>query len=69
MKNNIKKLRQRSKLSQAQLGKLLGVSQVSVGLYERGIREPSLLTIKNMTKALNCTPTELFPVLDVKHNG
>ncbi len=67
--NKLREHRIKSHLSQDKLGKLVGTTQGTIGLYERGQREPSLLMISKLSKALNCTPTELFPILDVKHNG
>lgn len=63
MENNIQKYRQASGLSQSQLGSRLGVPQGTVGNWERGLREPSLDTIKKLADALNCKPTDLYPVL------
>lgn len=63
MSNYIQKYRLASGLSQSQLGKLLGVPQGTVGNWERGLREPSLDTIRKLAEALNCKPTDLYPVL------
>lgn len=63
MKNHIKEYREQAQLSQQKLGEMLGLTQASIGLYERGLREPSLDTIKKLAMVLNCKPTDLFPVL------
>lgn len=44
----IKSLRKEKALSQAQLGKLLGVSKVSISGYEKGNRVPSMSTLLKM---------------------
>lgn len=64
MRNNIQKYRTALGLSQSHLGKVVGVRQGTVGNWERGLREPSLATIKKLAKALNCKPTDLYPVLE-----
>lgn len=61
--NKIHEFRKKAKISQKRLAKHLGVSQTSVSLYEKGLREPSLDTIKKLADALNCKPTDLYPVL------
>lgn len=62
--NKIKTFRKKAKISQKKLSEYLGVSQISVSLYERGLREPSLATIKKLATALNCKPADLFPLLE-----
>lgn len=42
--NRIKELREKNKISQADLAKYLGVTRQSISLYERGDREPKLET-------------------------
>lgn len=49
----IKRLRKDKLLSQAQLGKLLGVSKVSVSGYENGNRIPSTDTLVKMVDVFN----------------
>ncbi|WP_460029408.1 helix-turn-helix domain-containing protein [Mannheimia haemolytica] len=62
--NKIKTFRKKAKISQKKLSEYLGVSQISVSLYERGLREPNLATIKKLAEALNCKPADLYPVLE-----
>lgn len=64
MKNQIKIYREKAKLSQQKLAEKIGVTQGTIGLYERGLREPNIETIAKLATALNCKPTELFPVLE-----
>ena len=44
----LKELRKENKMSQNDLGKLLGVSKVSVSGYEKGTRNPSLEILNGM---------------------
>lgn len=48
----IKKARKETKLTQRQLGKKLGVSNVMVSHYELGARKPKIETVKKFAKAL-----------------
>ncbi|OOH89511.1 hypothetical protein BMT54_06355 [Pasteurellaceae bacterium 15-036681] len=63
MKNHIRKYREQLKLTQHELGKQLGVTQATIGLYERGLREPNFEMTKKLATALQCSPADLFPVL------
>lgn len=49
----IKRLRKENLLSQEELGKLLGVSKVSVSGYEKGSRVPSMNTLIKLLDAFN----------------
>lgn len=49
----IKSLRKEKMLSQNQLGKLLGVSKVSVSGYENGTRVPSMNTLIKLVDVFN----------------
>ena len=49
----IKRLRKEKMLSQDQLGKLLGVSKVSVSGYEKGTRNPSTDILSKMVDIFN----------------
>lgn len=49
----IKRLRKEKLLSQNQLGKLLGVSKVSVSGYENGTRVPSMDTLVKLLDVFN----------------
>ena len=44
----LKELREEKGLTQAELGKILGVGATCIGKYERGEREPSFSTLKEM---------------------
>lgn len=49
---NIRKIRKSKKMSQSELGKLLGVSQAMVAQYENGTRIPKKETIRRIAYAL-----------------
>lgn len=56
----IKKLREKSGLSQIELAKLLNVTQGAVSQWETGITMPSVKVLLNMSSAFNCTVDELL---------
>lgn len=67
MKNKVlqfgKKLREvrlKKKLSQGDIARILGVHRSYISGLERGRRNPSLLTIQKVAKALNISPKELL---------
>lgn len=49
---NLKLQRQKKNLSQEELGKLIGVTGVTIMRYEKGLREPKLETVKALANAL-----------------
>lgn len=58
--NKIKKFRLKEKLTQEDLGQLLGVTGRAIGLYERGEREPRLQTAKQLADLFGTTIEDLF---------
>ena len=56
----LKALRTDAKLNQVALAQLLGVTQVTVSLYESGRREPNLDDLMNICERLNTSPNELL---------
>ena len=56
----IRYIRKRRKMSQAQLAETAGISNNFVGLIERGERFPSLETVDHIAKALKTDLKELF---------
>lgn len=55
----IREYRKKSGLTQKELGEKLGVSNVHIGQYERGLRNPRLPQLKKIADALNI-PFELL---------
>lgn len=68
-KDKLKSVRKSKNLTQADLGKLLGISQALVGQYESGQRRPKPETIKRFADALNVNYSDLSdptPLFDSK---
>ena len=55
-----KKARVSTGLNQASLAKILGVTQVTISLYESGKREPNLDDLMTIAEKLGTTPNELL---------
>ena len=51
MENHLKSIREAKKMSQETLGKMLGVSKVSICGYETGTRTPNM---SNFLKLIEC---------------
>lgn len=56
----IREIRLRKQLSQGDIARTLGVHRSYISGLERGMRNPSLLTIKKIAKALRVKPKELL---------
>ena len=51
--NTLRKLRKENKLSQAELGKILNLSQRTISSYENGERFPDEITLNNIADYFN----------------
>jgi len=58
--NFIKERRQKMGLTQEDISKKLGISQVAYGRYELGLREPNFSLIIKISEVLNFKPGEFF---------
>lgn len=58
--NRVKEIRLKNNLSQGKLAKILGVHPTYISGIERGLRNPSLMTMEKIAKALNVTIDELI---------
>lgn len=58
--NRLRELRKNKKLTQAELGKLLGVTKASICCYEKGSRTPNIETIVAMMALFNVTSDYLI---------
>lgn len=58
--SRLKERREDKNLTQLQLGKLINVSDATINRYERDLREPSIETIKLLSKVLDCTTDYLL---------
>lgn len=56
----LKELRQRKGMTQADLARIVGVTQSLVAQWERGASMPSAAKLPEIAKALDCTIDELF---------
>lgn len=57
----IKKARKSKGLTQKDLGNLLGVSEVMIGQYERGVRNPKIEMLSRISTALDIPFSSLLP--------
>ena len=53
-------VRERRRVSQAQLAERLGVSKMAVSHWERGQQVPSVARLIELCAALECTPNDLL---------
>lgn len=56
----IREVRLKKKLSQGDVARVLGVHRTYISGLERGMRNPSLLTIKKVANALGVQPRDLI---------
>jgi transcriptional regulator with XRE-family HTH domain len=56
----LQKLRTDRELSQEKLAEIAGFDRTYISLLERGIRNPSLINILRLAKALNISPEKLI---------
>lgn len=61
IKNNIRQLRQKAGLTQAQLAKKIGISQVHLGRLENNARSMDLEQVENIAAALGVKPLDVLP--------
>lgn len=61
---NLKEEMKARKITQTKMAKILNISQVSVGYYIKGEREPSISTIRKICEILEVTPNELFGIYE-----
>lgn len=60
LKDRLKELRKKKNLTQAQVATFLGISESAYGYYEQGRNEPSLSTIKILSKEYGVTTSYLL---------
>lgn len=60
LRNRLKELRINRGLQQKEIADKIGVSPASYSLYERGEREPSIATLKNLAYLFNVTLDSLL---------
>ena len=57
---NVKRLRQAAKISQAELAARMGVDRAYISGLEKGERNPTVVTVWHIAKALNCPMSSFF---------
>ena len=57
---NLRRIRQQRRLSQEEFAEVLKIHRTYVGGLERGERNPSLLVIERLARALDVEPLELL---------
>lgn len=53
--NRMRELRHDAGLTMKELGKIVGVSESTISLYERGQHEPDLVTLGRIAERLHCS--------------
>lgn len=56
----VRKMRLQKKMSQGDIARILGVHRTYISGLERGVRNPSLLTIQKVAKALGVNAKNLI---------
>lgn len=62
--NVLREYRKQANLSQEKLAELADLDTTYISLLERGLRQPSLITIFNLAKALNVKPHQLIETVE-----
>ncbi len=57
--DNVKRLREEKDFSQAELAKMVGVSQPMINDYEKGRKVPTVITAVDLARKLDTTVEEL----------
>lgn len=57
--NRIEQKRRELKMTQTELGKIVGLTQSAVSMIESGERQPSLIIMLRIAAALGCSVEEL----------
>lgn len=60
--NKIKQLRLDKKLTQAELGKIIGISASTIGMYEQNRRDPDTTTLSKIAEFFNVSADYLLDI-------
>lgn len=63
--NKMRELRKQAGLTMKELGRIVGVSESTISLYERGQHEPDLVTLSRIAECLNASVDYLLGRDDV----
>lgn len=66
---NLRRIRVSKNISQEELALLAGVERAYVGHIERGKKNPTILTIEKLAKALNCNVLDFFEILSIEKSS
>jgi transcriptional regulator with XRE-family HTH domain len=66
--SKIREIRIQKRISQLELSAISNLSQSFLASLEKGKKQPSVLTLLRIAKALNVTPKNFFPDTEVKSN-
>ena len=64
----LRQLRKNVKFSQERLSQESGLDRTYISLLERGLRQPSLTSILQLSKALNVSPAEIVSAVEAMLN-
>lgn len=64
----LRKLRKNNKFSQEKLSQESGLDRTYISLLERGLRQPSLSSILQLSKALNVSSVEIVSAVEAMLN-
>lgn len=59
LSDNLKRLRERAGLTQAELAEAVGIAQPTLAQYESGLKVPSIITAVRMEAALHASCAEM----------
>lgn len=62
MKFDLMKYRKRKGLSQSELGRLIGCSQITISNWELGKSHPNVEQLYNICIALDCSPNDILGI-------
>jgi transcriptional regulator with XRE-family HTH domain len=64
----LKKLREEKGMTQEELGKVFGLTDIAILQYEKGKRRPDLEKFKEICEYFEVDPAYLLGMIDVKNN-
>lgn len=64
--DRLKTCREEKGFTQAELGKLINVSDATINRYERNLRSPDLDTLKKLAKIFNCSTDYMLGISDFR---
>jgi transcriptional regulator with XRE-family HTH domain len=69
VREQIKQVRQQQGVSQLELSSRASLSQSFLANLENGKKQPSVLTLIRIAKALNVNPRDFFPITETKQTN